>query len=50
MLDFLLRNHRTMPLHKIISHKSALADIKEAFEQSEWSGQPTPVIRSAIIP
>lgn len=50
MLNFLVRNHRTMPLHKLISHKFALADISEAFEQSEWSGRSTPVIRSAIIP
>ena len=50
MLDFLARNHRTTPLHKIISHKFALADIGKAFDQSEWLDQTTPVIRSAIVP
>jgi len=50
MLDFLRRNHRTMPLHKIISHKFPLADIGKAFDQSEWLDHTTPVIRSAIVP
>ena len=50
MLEFVVRNHRTMPLRKIISHKFALADINDAFTHSEWSGNETPVIRSAIIP
>ena len=50
MLNFLVRNHTRMPLHKVISHKFALAEINEAFEQSEWSGRETPVIRSAIVP
>jgi D-arabinose 1-dehydrogenase-like Zn-dependent alcohol dehydrogenase len=50
MINFLVRNQRTLPLHKLISHKFALADISDAFEQSEWSGRSTPVIRSSIVP
>ena len=50
MLDFLRRNHNTLPLHKIISHKFSLADIGKAFDQSEWIASDIPVIRSAIVP
>ena len=50
MLDFLTRNHQTIPLDRIISHKFSLDDIGKAFDQSEWSGHSIPVIRSAIIP
>lgn len=50
MLDFLLRNHNKIPLHRIISHKFPLERINDAFAESEWEGRDTNVIRSVIVP
>ena len=50
IIDFLLRNYETMPIHKVISHKFPLSDINQAFEQAEWSGRQTDVVRAAIVP
>jgi len=50
ILDFLVRNKNQMPFDKIISHKFSLEGINEAFEQAEWVGRSTPVIRGAIVP
>jgi 5-exo-hydroxycamphor dehydrogenase len=50
ILDFLLTFRSRYPIQKVISHTFALADIDAAFAQSEWQGQATPVIRSAIHP
>ena len=50
ILDFLVRNHHSLPLDKVISHKFPLSEINNAFMEAEWSGRETPVIRGAIVP
>lgn len=50
LLDILVRNHRELPFHKIISHRFPLADVNEAFGESEWSGRRTDVIRGVLVP
>jgi D-arabinose 1-dehydrogenase-like Zn-dependent alcohol dehydrogenase len=51
ILDFLVRNHKSRPFEKLISHHFALSDINDAFAQSEWQQDgDTPVIRAALVP
>jgi D-arabinose 1-dehydrogenase-like Zn-dependent alcohol dehydrogenase len=50
IMDILVRVHKSVPLRKVISHKFPLAQINDAFQQSEWSGKTTDVIRGAIVP
>ena len=50
ILNFLSRNHNRWPLGKVISHEFSLANINDAFAESEWQGRETPVIRSVIVP
>ena len=51
VLDFLARTQQIRPYHRLISHRFDLADINEAFDQSEWQkAAETPVIRAALIP
>jgi len=51
-LDFLVRTQSKFPLTNIISHKFALDEISEAFEQSEWSGKnsTTGLTRAILVP
>lgn len=50
MLDFLMRNHESLPIRDVISHKFTLSKINEAFGEAEWSGRVSPVIRGAVVP
>ena len=51
-LDFLVRTQNKFPLTNIISHRFALDEISEAFEQSEWSGKnaTTGLTRAILVP
>lgn len=51
-LDFLVRTKDRYPHGDVVSHKFALADINQAFENSEWAkeGQTTKVNRAVIVP
>ena len=50
ILDFLIRNQGRYPFDKLVSHKFALADINEAFEQAEWTNRQTNVVRACVVP
>lgn len=50
IVEFLVRVQNTLPFHKIVSHKFPLSAATHAFQESEWSGKETSVIRSALIP
>lgn len=51
-LDFLVRTKDKYPHGDVVSHKFALADINDAFENSEWArdGASTKVNRAVIVP
>jgi D-arabinose 1-dehydrogenase-like Zn-dependent alcohol dehydrogenase len=51
-LDFLARTKDTYPHQDVVSHKFALGQINEAFQNSEWmrEGEATSVNRGVIIP
>jgi threonine dehydrogenase-like Zn-dependent dehydrogenase len=51
VLDFLVRTQQSRPYHRLISHHFDLADINEAFEQSEWQKETeTAVVRAVLVP
>jgi D-arabinose 1-dehydrogenase-like Zn-dependent alcohol dehydrogenase len=51
VLDFLARTREVRPYHRLISHRFGLADINEAFDQSEWQKPAqTPVVRAVLVP
>jgi len=51
ILDFLDRNKDTRPFDRLISHHFDLADINNAFAQSEWQqAEETPVVRAVLVP
>src|SRR5918992_1949293 len=43
LLDYLVRNQRRLPFHKLISHKYPLAEVNEAFAKAEWNQRQTEV-------
>jgi threonine dehydrogenase-like Zn-dependent dehydrogenase len=51
-LDFLVRTREKYPHGDVVSHKFKLADINDAFENSEWAreGSTTKVNRAVIVP
>jgi D-arabinose 1-dehydrogenase-like Zn-dependent alcohol dehydrogenase len=49
-IDFLVRNHKKIPLASVISHHFPLEEINQAFERAEWAGRSTDVIRAALVP
>ena len=51
-LDFLVRTQTKFPLTNIISHKFALDEISEAFQQSEWIGKNSTsgLTRAILVP
>ena len=52
-LDFLIRAKGRFPFDRVVSHKFALSDINEAFQQAEWQnreGDPTKISRAVILP
>ena len=50
MMDMLLKNQRDIPYDRIVSHTYPLADVNQAFEDSEWHERATNVSRSMLIP
>jgi hypothetical protein len=51
VLDFLARTREARPYCRLISHRFDLADINEAFDQSEWQkAAQTPVVRAMLVP
>jgi D-arabinose 1-dehydrogenase-like Zn-dependent alcohol dehydrogenase len=51
VLDFLARHAGQRPFEKLISHHFKLADINDAFAQSEWQqAGDAPVVRAVIVP
>jgi threonine dehydrogenase-like Zn-dependent dehydrogenase len=50
LLDFLGRNYDQLPFARLVSHRFKLDDINAAFNQSEWSGGETPVVRAVVEP
>jgi Zn-dependent alcohol dehydrogenase len=51
VLDFLVRTQQSRPYRRLISHRFDLADINEAFDQSEWQKTAdTPVVRAVLVP
>jgi threonine dehydrogenase-like Zn-dependent dehydrogenase len=48
ILKLLQELRKTMPVHKVISHKFELGTIADAFRLSEWKDGPTDVIRAVI--
>jgi hypothetical protein len=45
------RTREVRPYHRLISHRFGLADINEAFDQSEWQKPAqTPVVRAVLVP
>jgi Zn-dependent alcohol dehydrogenase len=49
VLDFLIRNQH-LPFGELISHRFPLADLNQAFRDSEWSQRNTEVVRGVLIP
>ena len=50
LMDYLVRNQHKVPFHKIVSHKYPLAEVNEAFVNSEWSQRQTEVTRAMLVP
>ena len=50
LLDFLVRTQHTRPFDRLISHRFELDEINQAFDQSEWDKQQTPIVRAVIVP
>ena len=50
ILDFLVRVRDSVPFERLVSHRFALADINDAFVQSDWSRGGGGVTRAVIIP
>jgi D-arabinose 1-dehydrogenase-like Zn-dependent alcohol dehydrogenase len=50
VIDLLVRTHKNLPFHRIVSHQFPLADVNQAFSTAEWSGKDTPVIRGVLVP
>ena len=50
VLDFLVRTQERYPFHKMVSHKFALDQVNEAFEQAEWANRQTDVVRACLVP
>jgi len=50
MMDMLLKNQRDIPYDKIVSHTYPLADVNQAFVDSEWHERDTNVSRSMLVP
>ncbi|HZA23031.1 MAG TPA: zinc-binding dehydrogenase, partial [Dehalococcoidia bacterium] len=50
LLDYLVRNQRRLPFHKLISHKYPLAEVNEAFAKAEWNQRQTEVTRAMLVP
>jgi threonine dehydrogenase-like Zn-dependent dehydrogenase len=50
LLDFLVRNQKKLPFHKIVSHRFPLAEVNEAFAQAEWNQRQTNVTRAMLVP
>ena len=49
-LDFLVRNRTRWPFDRLLSHKYPLAEIDEAFAQSEWHAKDTTnITRAAVV-
>ena len=49
-LAWLARAQHRYPLHRLVSHRYALADIDEAFRDAEWAAQRGQVARGLIAP
>jgi threonine dehydrogenase-like Zn-dependent dehydrogenase len=50
LLDYLVRNQRRLPFHKLISHQYPLAEVNEAFTKAEWNQRQTEVTRAVLVP
>ena len=50
MMDMLQKHQRDIPYDRIVSHTYPLADVNQAFEDSEWHERETNVSRSMLIP
>lgn len=50
LLKFLLHTPGRSAIERQVSHRFPLAEINQAFNQSEWQGKQTDVIRSVIVP
>ena len=50
ILDYMVRNRKSVPFHKIVSHKFKLADVNEAFPKAEWDQRQTDVTRGVLVP
>ena len=50
IIEYLVRKQGTVPFHKIVSHKFRLAEVNEAFPQSEWNQRQTEITRAMLIP
>ena len=50
MMNMLQKHQRDIPYDRIVSHTYPLADVNQAFEDSEWHERETNVSRSMLIP
>ena len=50
LLDYLVRNQHRLPFNKLVSHKYPLAEVNEAFADSEWAQRQTEVTRAMLVP
>jgi Zn-dependent alcohol dehydrogenase len=50
MMETLVKKLGQAPYDKIVSHNYPLADVNQAFEDSEWNDRQTGVSRSMLIP
>ncbi|HEU0103451.1 MAG TPA: zinc-binding dehydrogenase [Mycobacteriales bacterium] len=50
LLDFLVRTRDVYPFAEMVSHRFALADLGEAFRQSDWATAGTTVLRAVVTP
>jgi threonine dehydrogenase-like Zn-dependent dehydrogenase len=50
ILDFLVRNHRTVPFDRIISHRFGLEQINAALAHADWNQSQPTVTRAVLVP
>jgi len=50
LLNFLVKNQNKLPFDKLIYHKFPLAEINEAFPQTEWNRRQTEITRAVLVP
>ena len=50
LINFLVKNQNKLPLDKLISNKFPLAEMNEAFPQTERNRRQTEITRAILVP